>query len=391
MRRRCAASTPLTPEGNGYYSGVRSTGSSPARSTASGSTAATLFPDPASRFQPDGPHGPSGSSIRRLSRGPTARGAACRSSGQVIYELHVGTFTEAGTLRGAIERLPELADLGITLIELMPVADFAGRFGWGYDGVEPVRADAALRHARRLPRASSTRAHALGLGVILDVVYNHLGPDGNYLARVRAAATSPSARRPSGATRINFDGAELGAGARVLRRQRRATGSTSSTSTACGSTRRSRSSTRRRRTSSPTIGDAVRAARAGDGHDRRRRERAAGRAARRGRASSGGYGLDALWNDDFHHARMVALTGRDEAYYSDYRGVAAGVRLGGEVRLPLSGAVVSRGRSKRRGTPALDLPPTRFVAFSRTTIRSRTPRAGARLHQRDESRAAIAR
>jgi hypothetical protein len=108
-------------------------------------------------------------------------GPGIPADGQVIYELHVGTFTPEGTWRAAAAELEALADLGITIVEMMPVADFAGRFGWGYDGVD-LYAPTRLYGTPDDLRAFVDRAHALGLGVILDVVYNHIGPDGNYLS-----------------------------------------------------------------------------------------------------------------------------------------------------------------------------------------------------------------
>jgi maltooligosyltrehalose trehalohydrolase len=138
------------------------------------------FPDPASRFQPEGPHGPSQIIDPQAFQWTDKDWQGVRRSGQVIYEMHVGTFTQEGTWAAARERLPELADLGITIIELMPLADFPGRFGWGYDGVD-LYAPTRLYGTPDQFRAFIDRAHALGLGAILDVVYNHLGPDGNYL------------------------------------------------------------------------------------------------------------------------------------------------------------------------------------------------------------------
>ncbi len=177
-----AFKTSLVAEADGYFSGM-------VPAARAGSTyqfrlgaESRLFPDPASRYQPEGPHGPS------MVIDPTAfswtdqdwKGLARR--GTVLYELHLGTFTAAGTWAAAIERLPHLADTGITAIEVMPVADFVGTFGWGYDGVNlfaPTRLYGEPDDVRRFV----DRAHALGMGVILDVVYNHFGPDGNYIAQ----------------------------------------------------------------------------------------------------------------------------------------------------------------------------------------------------------------
>ena len=142
-----------------------------------------------------------------------------------------------------------LADLGITVIEMMPVADFAGRFGWGYDGVN-LYAPTRLYGTPDDLRAFVDRAHALGIGVILDVVYNHVGPDGNYLVGLLAATTSPSRYKNDWGEAINFETVAAGAGASSSRTP--ATGSTSSTSTGCGSTRRRTSTTPRPSTSSPS-------------------------------------------------------------------------------------------------------------------------------------------
>ena len=177
----------LAPEGNGYYSGTAPAAGAgtgyrfrlgDGKSTSAGECA--FAPDPASRFQPEGLHGPSQvvdpSAYRwadRDWRGPMSL------DGQVIYELHVGTFTPLGTWTAAAEQLPYLAELGVTALELMPVAEFPGTFGWSYDGVDLF----APFHGYGRPddfRRFVDRAHGLGLAVILDVVYNHLGPDGDY-------------------------------------------------------------------------------------------------------------------------------------------------------------------------------------------------------------------
>ena len=138
------------------------------------------FPDPASRSQPHGVHGPSAVVDARRFEWNVARWPGVRPEDFVIYELHVGTFTTQGTFRAAADRLESLQRLGVTAIELMPIADFPGRWNWGYDGVAlfaPARCYGTPDDLRQLIDC----AHGLGLAVLLDVVYNHLGPDGNYL------------------------------------------------------------------------------------------------------------------------------------------------------------------------------------------------------------------
>src|SRR5919107_1486714 len=163
-----------------------------------------LYPDPASRFQPLGPHGPSrvvdASSFEWTDK--DWRGAALK--GQVVYELHVGAFTREGTLAAAAAELKELASLGVTCVELMPVAEFPGRFGWGYDGVCLF----APTHLYGEPddlRAFVNEAHQHGVAVILDVVYNHLGPDGNYLGQFSRHYFTDRHKTEWGEA-LNFDG-----------------------------------------------------------------------------------------------------------------------------------------------------------------------------------------
>jgi 1,4-alpha-glucan branching enzyme len=162
------------------------------------------YPDPASRFQPDGVHGPS--EIIDPGQFPWSdrnwRGVPPEAL--IFYELHVGTFSPEGTFAGVMERLPVLRDLGITALELMPVADFAGDRNWGYDGVAlfaPARCYGRPDDLRRLV----DRAHELGLAVYLDVVYNHLGPDGAYLSRFSPYYFSPRHQTPWGKA-VNLDG-----------------------------------------------------------------------------------------------------------------------------------------------------------------------------------------
>ena len=161
-----------------------------------------LVPDPASRQNPEGPHGPSCIvDPKQFEWDGAWHGKPWHEA--VLYELHVGSFTREGTFAAAAARLQQLADVGVTAVELMPVANFAGRFGWGYDGVLPY----APHHAYGTPddlKRLVQQAHKLGLMVFLDVVYNHFGPDGNYLHGYAPDFFSRTKRSPWGAA-INFD------------------------------------------------------------------------------------------------------------------------------------------------------------------------------------------
>ena len=163
----------------------------------------TTLPDPASRFQPHGVHGPSEVIDPAAFEWTDANWHGPSRSELVIYELHVGTLTGPGTFASARERLHELRDLGITAIELMPIADFAGDRNWGYDGVALYAPSRAYGRPDEL-RALVDRAHALGLSVILDVVYNHLGPEGAYLPQVNPEYLVPDST-PWGSA-VNLDG-----------------------------------------------------------------------------------------------------------------------------------------------------------------------------------------
>src|SRR5687768_7302835 len=163
-----------------------------------------LYPDPASRFQPRGPHGPSQVVNPARFRWTDDAWVGASLKGQVVYELHVGAFTPEGTLNAAAARLKGLADLGVTCVELMPVAEFPGRFGWGYDGV-CLYAPTRLYGEPDDLRAFVNEAHARGVAVILDVVYNHLGPDGNYLAQFSERYFNERRQTEWGAA-LNFDG-----------------------------------------------------------------------------------------------------------------------------------------------------------------------------------------
>ena len=347
---------PLEPEPGGYFSGLAEAADGARyRFRLDGGES---FPDPASRFQPEGPHGPS--QVVDPSRFPwsDASWPGVTIEGQVIYEMHLGTFTREGTWEAARRELPELAEVGITVVEIMPVADFPGRFGWGYDGVglfAPVRIYGEPDDFRRFVND----AHRLGMGVILDVVYNHVGPDGNYLKQFSEDYFTDRYKNEWGEA-INYDGQNSGpvrewveANAAYWAREYHLDGLRLD-------------ATQRIFDSSPehilaALAKSMRAAARG----RKivivaENESQDARLARP--ADRGGYGLDGLWNDDFHHAARVALTGHNEGYYTDFKGspqeFISAVKHG-----YLCQGQRHSGRSKRRGSPARGLRPAQFVAY----------------------------
>jgi maltooligosyltrehalose trehalohydrolase len=366
---------PLEPEGNGYFSGATDEAGAGTLYRFRLDDDEALYPDPASRFQPRGPSGPS-----RIVD-PSAfiwtdaawRGAALR--GQVLYELHVGTFTREGTWAAAACELPELADLGVTCIEMMPVAEFPGAFGWGYDGVDLFAPTHLYGEPDDLRRFVDV-AHRHGVAVILDVVYNHLGPDGNHLDQFATEYFTDRHATDWGAA-INFDGERSGpvrefflANARAWIEEYHFDGLRLD-------------ATQSMFDESP---EHIVAAIAREV-----------RAAARGRATlvvaenepqdarivrpleCGGYGLDAIWNDDFHHSAVVALTGKAEAYYTDYRGSPQEM-ISAAKRGFLYQGQRYKWQRKRRGTPAFDVPPARFVTFMENHDQVANSPSGRRLH-----------
>jgi maltooligosyltrehalose trehalohydrolase len=366
--------SPLMAEGNGYFSGytANATVGTRYRFRLDGRDA---FPDPASRFQPDGPHGPSVVVDPTQFEWTDAAWAGVSIDGQVIYELHVGTFTPAGTYRSAIERLPDLVDLGVTVVEIMPVADFSGRFGWGYDGVDlfaPTRLYGAPDDLRALVDA----AHRLELGVILDVVYNHFGPDGNYLGRFSPHYISSKATEWGNA--LNFDG-ENSAPVRefILTNARYWIDEFHFDGLRLDATQQIFDS------STPHIlaevGGAVRsAARGRDTIIVAENEPQHASLVRP--LSEHGCALDALWNDDFHHSALVAATGRSEAYYSGYRGNAQEFISAAKYGYLYQGEWYA-WQHHRRGEPGLDLPPSSFVTFIQNHDQVANSAAGLRIHE----------
>src|SRR6478752_6758081 len=199
---------PLASEGDGYFSALAPAARAGTLYRYRLGASTSCFPDPASRAQPFGPHGPSQVVDPNAFVWTDQSWGGISLEGQVLYELHVGTFTPEGTWRAAMDHLQPLVDIGMTTIEMMPVAEFSGRFGWGYDGVDLF----AATHLYGTPddlRRFVDRAHGLGLGVILDVVYNHLGPDGNYLGVYADDYLIPGKGHEWGDV-INFDGPNSG-------------------------------------------------------------------------------------------------------------------------------------------------------------------------------------
>jgi maltooligosyltrehalose trehalohydrolase len=335
-----------------------------------------LYPDPASRFQPAGPHGAScvvdPNSFQWTDQAWTGRDL----HGQVIYEMHVGTFTREGTWRAAARELAELAALGITVIEMMPVSEFPGKFGWGYDGValfSPTRLYGEPDDLRRF----INQAHTLGISVILDVVYNHLGPDGNYLSQFAEDYFTKEHQTEWGDA-INFDGANSGpvreffiANAVYWIKEFHLDG-----------LRLDATQSIRDDSAQHILGAITREVRRA-GRGRRTiivGENEPQEVKMLSPQEEGGHGLDALWNDDFHHSAHVALTGRHEAYYSDYRGRPQ------EFISLLKWGFLYQGQRykwqrKRRGTPTFGLEPSRFVVFLENHDQIANSGRGERLHQ----------
>ena len=332
------------------------------------------FPDPASRFQPEGPHGPSQVVDPSTFQWTDGGWRGIGRDGQVVYEMHIGTFTREGTWATAEKELPELADLGITVLEVMPVAEFPGRFGWGYDGVDlfgPYHHYGEPDDFRRFV----DRAHALGIGVILDVFYNHLGPDGNYLKQFSESyftdrykndwgealnfETEPAVRELFIANagywidEYHLDGLRLDATQDVK--------DASEDHILAAAVRRAREAAGRRTiyTVAENESQETRLVRP---------------------VEENGYGIDALWNDDFHHSTLVALTGRNEAYYTDYQGTPQEM-----ISLVKYGYLYQGQRyswqKQRRGTSALGLPASAFINFLQNHDQVANSARGERCHK----------
>ncbi|MEY2565320.1 MAG: maltooligosyltrehalose trehalohydrolase [Verrucomicrobiota bacterium] len=348
---------PLEAETGGYFSGTITAGAG-AFYRFRVNQAETFHPDPVSRFQPQGPH--RSSCVVDPSRFPWTdqEWKGVRMPGQIIYEMHIGTFTREGTWRAAARELAELARIGVTVIEMMPIADFPGEFGWGYDGVN-LFAPCRLYGSPDDLRAFIDQAHSLGLGVILDVVYNHLGPEGNYL-RVFSEHYFTDQHENDWGDSLNFDGEN----SEPVREFFITNGRYWIDEFHFDGFRFDATQSIVDSSSDYIVGAIGRAARqaAGDRSIILIAENEPQETKLVRPRNEGGDGLDGLWNDDMHHSAMVALTGKHEAYYSDYRGRPQEFISAAKYGYLFQGQPYL-WQEAPRGMPTFGLPPEAFVGF----------------------------
>ena len=334
------------------------------------------FSDPASRFQPDGVHGASAVVDTRAFRWTDRAFVARPLAESVIYELHVGTFTREGTFATAIERLDSLADLGITAVEIMPVAQFPGSRNWGYDGVYPFAVQNSYGGPTGLQQFVDA-AHARGISVILDVVYNHLGPEGNYLGAF-APFFSDRYHTPWGEA-VNFDGPR----SEPVRaffiqnalywldqlhidglRLDAVHGIYDFSANHILAELRERVNELARRT-----GRRLTVIAESDLNDARLLHS----------ADRDGYALDAQWSDDFHHGVHTLLTRETSGYYADFgklEDLAQVLRAGW-----LYAGQYSRYRRRRHGNSPEGVPFDHFVVFIQNHDQVGNRAEGERLAQ----------
>lgn len=317
------------------------------------------LPDPRSPWQPSGVHGPSRTFDHREFPWTDAAFQARPLASAVIYELHIGTFTPAGTFDSAIEKLDHLVDLGVTHVELMPVAEFLGDHGWGYDGVNPFAPHHAYGGPTGLKRLVDA-CHARGLGVLLDVVYNHLGPVGNYLPRFGPYFQSKW-KTPWGDA-LNFDGPDSDEvrryfcdNALMWLRDYHFDGLRLDAVHAIVD-----------RAATPFLEQLATEVDALKAHLGRHLVLTAESDANDPRVvrpwELGGFGLDAQWSDDVHHAIHGYLAREQIGYYSDFGSLAD---LAAAMTRPyVYDGRRSQHRRRMHGRPPVNLGGGRFVVFS---------------------------
>lgn len=334
------------------------------------------FPDPASRFQPDGVHGPSEVVDPAAWRWRHATWPVRPLEETVFYELHVGTFTRAGTFAAAARRLGDLARLGVTTLELMPLHAFPGTRNWGYD----PGALWAPAHAYGRPEdlaAFVDEAHGHGLAVVLDVVFNHLSPDGAYVAAFDRNYLTTRHRSGWGAG-INLDGPGSGAvRAFILGCALHWLGAYRMDGLRLDATRFLRDAGE-----CHLMQDLVRAVRRAFPDRRVLLVAEDGRNSNRTVAplARGGLGCDAEWSFDLHHQWHAALTGERHHYYADFAPRLAGVARALERGWLLDGRP-SRFYGRRWGTPPRAVPPRRLVSYLQSHDETGNRPRGERLHR----------
>jgi maltooligosyltrehalose trehalohydrolase len=376
QRNNQSASAELNKEINGYFSALIHEAGAGDLYHYSLDDEKKLLPDPGSRFQPDGPLGPSMIIDPAKFQWRDQHWAGLRIEGQVFYEMHVGTFTREGSWQSATKELAQLKDLGITTIEIMPLHDFCGRYGWGYDGVNfyaPTRIYGTPDDFRNFV----DRAHALGLGVILDVVYNHAGPAGNFLKEFSQDYFTDRYATDWGDA-VNYDGPSSGpvreffvANAGYWIDEFHLDG------LRLDATQNIYDSSERHILAEIT--ERVRCA-AGDRSTLVIAENEPQDSKVLRPIERGGYGMDAAWNDDFHHSAMVALTGHNEAYYSDYCGNPQEF-ISGAKRGYLYQGQHYRWQKHRRGTKTDGISPAAFVNYLQNHDQIANFGRGLRIHR----------
>lgn len=330
-------------------------------------------PDPASRFQPEGVHGPSEVVDPRFQWEDLSwRGIELRD--YVFYELHVGTFTPEGTFDAIVPRLAELRELGVSAIELMPVAQFPGSRNWGYDGAYPFAVQSSYGGPHALKRFVDA-CHRAGLAAVLDVVYNHLGPEGNYLSRFGPYFTDFH-HTPWGDA-INFDRAQSDHVRRYFIENAlqwiedfhfdalRLDAVHAITDTSA----------------QPFLGELAAAVHRRAAELDRKIYLFPESDLNDARIVSTdpvcGYGLDAAWNDDFHHSVHTLLTSDRQGYYADFGSTAQLARAFSE-GFVYSGQE-SKYRGRRHGNSSKSLPAEKFVVFAQNHDQAGNRRLGERL------------
>jgi maltooligosyltrehalose trehalohydrolase len=315
-------------------------------------------PDPRSPWQPSGPDGLSRAVDHAAFEWHDQAWRGLYLPSAVLYELHVGTFSSAGTFDGVVERLDHLVALGVDGIELLPVAEFSGDRGWGYDGVDlfaPHHAYGGPDGLKRLVDA----CHGRGLGVVMDVVYNHLGPSGNYLGQFGPYFTE--AHHTNWGAAVNFDDADSGGvrsfvidNALMWLRDYH-----------CDGLRLDAVHAIKDESACHVIEELAAAVHSLAGHVRRplfvvaESDRNDPRVVRT--PDAGGWGVDAVWADEFHHAVHTALTGETDGYYADFGSLAQVARAWRDAWVYTGEYSPFRGRV--HGRPAAGVAGSRFVVF----------------------------